>query len=145
MKKSFPKILLCLILVLSLGSNIYFISKYLEPSIYVQVGLPQYDAESNVTATIVSPFLDNKDEINSLLLAFMLGGPMDESQFPTELPHGCIIINYKGCFYPYNIWITEDSVIFEVTTESAVSYREFHNDHNNVVALLHSLIDSLKS
>jgi len=145
MKKSFPKILICLILVLLLGSNIYFIHKYLEPSIYVQVGIPKFDAESNVTATIVSPVLDNKDEANSLLLAFMLGGPMDESQFPTELPHGCIIINYEGCFYPFNMWITEDSVIFEIATEFAVSYREFHNDHNNVVALLNSLIDSLKN
>ena len=144
MKKSFPKILLYLILVLLLVSNIYFIHKYLEPSIQVQVGIPLFDEESNVTATIVSPFLDNKEETNLLLMAFLMGRTMDEEQFPTELAHGCIIINYEGCSYPHNMWITEDSVIFEISTESALSYREFHNDHNNVVALLNSLIDSLK-
>lgn len=144
MKKSFSKVLICLILVLLLGSNIYFIHKFLEPSIHVQIGLPKFDEESNITAIVLSPFLDNKEETNLLLMAFMMGRTMDEEQFPTELPHGCIIINYEGCSYPHNMWITEDSVIFETSTESALSYREFHNDHNNVVDLLNSLIDSLK-
>lgn len=145
MKKTLPKILFFVLLILLIGSNIFFISKYAEPTIHVQIGLPSFDKEGNITATMVTPFLDNQKDTNLILLAFMMGWPMKEAQFPTELPHGNLIINYEGCSYPHNMWLTEDSVIFETSTESTISYREFHNDHNNVISILNDLLNSLKN
>ena len=144
MKKSLPKILLCLLLVILIGSNIYFISKVREPSILVRVGLPQFNEQSEHTATIMSPFIEKKEDANAILLAFMLGRPVAEDEFPTDLPHGYLVIYYEGCGYPHKMWLTEDSVIFETSTNDLVSFRQYHNDHNNVVPLLKSLLDSLK-
>ena len=145
MKKSLPKILLCLLLVLLIGSNVYFISKIMEPSIYVRVGLPQFNEESEHTATIMSPIVEKQEDANAILLAFMLARPMEEDEFPTDLPHGYLVIYYENCGYPHKMWLTEDSVIFETSTEDMVSFRQFHNDHNNVVPLLKKMLENLKN
>ena len=145
MKKSLPKILLCLLLVILTVSNIYFISKSMEPTIHVQVGLPIFDEESKISATIMSPFVENKEDANEILLAFMMASPMEEEQFPTDLPHAYLVIHYDGYSYPHRMWFTEDSVIFDASTEDVVSFREFRNDNNNVVPLLKSMVDSLKN
>lgn len=145
MRKALPKILLCLLLVLLIGSNIYFISKAREPSILVRIGLPQFNEESEHTATIMSPFIEKKEDINTILLAFMMGRPMEEELFPTDLPHAILVIHYDACSYPHRMWLTEDSVIFETSTNDVKSFRQFHNDHNNVVPLLKNILYSLKN
>ena len=145
MKKSFPKILMCFLLVILTVSNIYFISKYMEPSIYVQVGLPIFNEESGVSATIMSPFVGSKKDSNTILLAFMMAHPMEEEWIPAELSHAYLIIHYDGYSYPHRMWLTEDSVIFEASTEDVISFREFHNDGYNVVPLLKNLVESLKN
>lgn len=145
MKKILPKILLCLVLILLISSNIFLLSKYREPSIHVQIGLPQFDEESKVSSTIMSPFIEKKEDANTILLAFMLGRPMEEKEFPTDLPHAYLVVHYEGCSYPHRMWLTEDSVIFETSMNDIVSFRQYHNDHNNVVPLLKKMLDSIKN
>ena len=86
-----------------------------------------------------------KEDINTILLAFMMGRPMEEEQFPTDLPHAILVIHYDACSYPHRMWLTEDSVIFETSTNDVKSFRQFHNDHKNVVPLLKNILNSLKN
>jgi len=144
MKKRLPKVFLCILLVLLIGSNIYFISKDMEPNIYVQIGLPHFNEESDVSAIEFTPIL-NQEDTNTILLAFMLARPMDSAQFPTDLPHGYLNVIYDACSYPHKMWLTEDSVIFETSTNDVVSFRQYHNDHNNVVPLLKEILETLKN
>lgn len=144
MRKYLPKILLCLILIGLIGSNIYFISKYMEPDIYVQIGLPHFNEESDVCAIEFTPILKQEDT-NTILLAFMMGRPMDSSEFPADLPHGYLNVIYEGCSYPHKMWLTEDSVIFETSSNDVKSFRQFHNDHKNAVPLLKKMLESIKN
>lgn len=138
-------LLVGLLILLLVFSNCFFIIKANMPSVFVQVGIPLgFDDFGNTTSVYYNQ-IGNREETDIILLAMVNAIPLSEEAFPQGNPDAMIVVRYGATGYPYQVWFTEDSVIFGNRGPDLEQFKEFHNDHTEVIPLLKNLVNQLKN
>ena len=144
MKKRILILSLCLALLLVCIGSIFLYRKANAPTILVQVGIPNFDTEGNITSIRLDPVLDNRQDTDTILLAMIHARRIDPPAVTEELPDAIMMVYYQAMGFEYQIWFLEDSVIIGTDPDYQVEYRMIHNDHTEVVTLLKNLVNNIK-
>ena len=139
MKKKLAIISVSLLLILSCIGNLYLFRKAQSPTIYLHIGIPDFDNQGNITS-IYYTAVDNRKDTDTILLAMINAGSADPSTVPQGQPDAMIMMRYQAMGYQYQLWFLEDAVILGTSPSYEVTYRMIHDDHTQVVTLLKDLV-----
>ncbi|MBR6596246.1 MAG: hypothetical protein IKK72_06745 [Oscillospiraceae bacterium] len=144
MKRKILIISLCFVLLLVCIGSIFLYRKATSPTILLQVGIPNFDSEGNITSIWLDAVLDNRQDTDTILLAMINARRIDPPAVTEELPDAIMMISYQAMGFQYQIWFLEDSVIIGTDPNYQVEYRMIYNDHTEVVSLLKKLVNNIK-
>ena len=134
-KKLRPFIPYILILLLIIG-GIFYLKKTEETSIHIHIGAPLSYDEAGNPSTIYYDTNISRNETKVILLAMVNALPLPQEEYPTEPCDAMIVVRDGFLGYPYQVWFTEDSIIYGSNGPDLEFYKEFHNDHNEVIPLI---------
>lgn len=143
-KKLRPFIPYALILLLIIG-GIFYLIKTEETSIHIHIGAPlSYDEAGNPSSIYYDTNI-SRNETKVILLAMINALPLPQEEYPTEPCDAMIVVRDGFLGYPYQVWFTEDSIIYGSNGPDLEFYKEFHNDHNEVIPLIQNYVKILKN
>ena len=144
MKKYWKPILVSVLIILLLIGNVYFYKQANTPTIHLHAGIPlSFDEEGNIQSQYFK-LITNKEQTDTLLLALINSLPVTEENYPNGNPDATLTVSVGGVGYPYDVWFTEDSVIWGKKGPDLEFYKVFYNDHTNVIPLLKSLLKEIE-
>ena len=133
---------LILLLIIS-GAFLYM--KYKESSIHIQIGIPLEFDEYGYPISSYYKEIEGYHNTKIILLAMVNAHPLQEADYPQGYSDAMIIVRYGAVGYPYHVWFTEDSVIIGNSGPDGHFFKEFYNDHTEVIPLLQNIVNSLKN
>lgn len=145
MRNYWKTISACLLILLLIVCSVFFYVKANESEIHIQVGIPLQFDETGHPLTVYYDAVAEKQDARIILLAMVNAIPLLEEDFPEGNPDAMIVVRYEAVGYPYQVWFTEDSVIFGNYGPDAKYYKEFFNDHTNVIPLLKNIVNLLEN
>ena len=144
MKRNILILTLCIVLLFTCIGCIYLYRKATSPTICLQIGIPNFDNEGNITSIWLDAVLDNRQDTDTILLAMINARKVDPPAVTAELPDAIMMVYYQEMGFRYQMWFLEDYVIVGTDPNYEVEYRMIYNDHTDVVTLLLKLVNNLK-
>ena len=145
MFKNWKPILICFLISLLMISGAFLCMKFKESSIHIQIGIPLEFDEYGYPITSYYKEIEGYHNTKILLLAMVNALPLQEEDYPQSNSDALIMVRYGAVGYPYQVWFTENSVIFGNRGPDAAFFKEFHNDHTEVIPLLKNIVNSIKN
>ena len=145
MTKKWWIVLLCTLVILLVATGIFCYKKADNAAIHIHIGVPLSYDETGNPSTIYYDTDINKNETKVILLAMVNAHPLPEKEYPTGPCDAMIVVRDGACGYPYQVWFTEDSIIYGNKGPDWEFYKEFHNDHNEVIPLIKNYAKILKN
>ena len=116
MKKTWM-IVLCIVIVLLLAGNCFFIAQAQKPDYTITIGNPRVDETGFVTAVDFQNTvpLKSKDDVDTVLFALLSGQSVEAPSVVEAPPDAVMMIGNAGRFkiaYSVTLWVEKDSVVF---------------------------------
>lgn len=133
-------VLLVILIVGLLGSNIYLLMRTETPASSLIIGVPQTDADGQITAMDFSrsKTLDQPADINAVVFSLLTTGSPSDRQPPASPPDAVLSMSdsTRGMGFYIHLWLGEDSVIFSLNPDSTNVYREISGTYGDALRLL---------
>ena len=144
MQKKWRIVIPC-VLILLLLVGIVCCKKAEKSAIHIQIGVPVSFDEAGSPSAIYYDTDINRKDTEIVLLAMVNALPLPQEEYPTGPCDAMIVVRYQEVGYPYQVWFTEDSIIYGNKGPDREFYKEFHNDHTEVVSLIQNSAKIIKN
>lgn len=127
-------VLICILIILLILSNVYFLKKSQETGYEMLIGIPAINEEHVVSGADFSKStpLKNKSQVDTAFFSLLNANTIQKPAIADNQPDAVIWISEpkEGITYlQINLWLDEDSIIFITENTSSHEYREIDNTY----------------
>lgn len=123
MGKKIALSVMCLLMVLLIVSNVWFIQKANEPDLEIVIGAIR-EGESGLGYDFLGAEPLAQDDMHTIVLALIQATAAEESQIPETSPDGVMLMEGKyNSAYFIRVWITDGVVVSALGNDEQPDYK----------------------